>query len=79
MTDVDVADIEFYWDPICPFAWITSRWVEKVVAQRHMTVDWRFISLRILNEGADYENDFPPNYLDMHTRGIRMLRVCMSR
>ena len=27
-------DIEFFWDPICPFAWITSRWVAKVAAQR---------------------------------------------
>jgi 2-hydroxychromene-2-carboxylate isomerase len=71
------ADIEFYWDPICPFAWVTSRWVEKVVAQRHMSVDWPFISLRILNEGRDYA-EFPPNYLDLHTRGIRMLRVAAA-
>jgi 2-hydroxychromene-2-carboxylate isomerase len=78
VADIEVADIEFYWDPICPFAWVTSRWVEKVVAQRPMTVDWRFISLRILNEGRDYETEFPPNYLDMHTRGVRMLRVAAA-
>jgi hypothetical protein len=78
VADIEVADIEFYWDPICPFAWVTSRWVEKVVAQRPMTVDWRSISLRILNEGRDYETEFPPNYLDMHTRGVRMLRVAAA-
>ena len=39
MTDYD---IEFFWDPVCPFAWITSRWVEKVSAQTDYSVDWRW-------------------------------------
>ena len=43
-------DIEFFWDPICPFAWVTSRWVENVAAQRDFKVNWRFISLSLLNE-----------------------------
>ena len=41
-------DIEFFWDPVCPFAWITSRWVEDVAVQTGMSVDWRFIALRLL-------------------------------
>jgi 2-hydroxychromene-2-carboxylate isomerase len=73
-----VADVEFYWDPICPFAWITSRWVEKVAAQRDLEVDWRFICLRILNEHRDYATEMPEGYLEMHTRGIRMLRVAAA-
>ena len=68
-------DIEFYWDPVCPFAWITSRWVEKVVAQTNYTVDWRFISLRILNKDKNYATDFPPEYEQGHTAGLRQLRV----
>jgi 2-hydroxychromene-2-carboxylate isomerase len=71
-------DIEFYWDPICPFAWVTSRWVDKVATQRGLDVDWRFISLRILNEDRDYAAEFPPEYLDLHTRGTRMLRVAAA-
>ncbi len=43
-------DIEFFWDPVCPFAWITSRWVAKVAVQRDFRVDWRFISLRLINK-----------------------------
>jgi len=39
-------DINFYFDPVCPFAWMTSKWVRKVQAQRDYSVDWRFISLR---------------------------------
>lgn len=70
-------DIEFYWDPICPFAWITSRWITKVAAQRRFRVDWRFISLRFLNEHRDYA-EFPANYMTLHTMGQRMLRVAAA-
>ena len=71
-------DIEFFWDPVCPFAWITSRWVEKVAAQRDYRVDWRFISLRLLNKHKDYATEFPPEYEAGHTAGLRMLRVAAA-
>lgn len=69
------ADIWFYWDPVCPFAWITSRWINEVKRQRGYEVDWRFISLRILNKNVDYDSHFPPEYEAGHTAGLRMLRV----
>lgn len=69
------ADIEFFWDPVCPFAWITSRWVAKVVAQTDYSVDWRFISLRLINKDKNYETDFPAGYDHGHTAGLRQLRV----
>ena len=72
MTD---ADITFYFDPVCPFAWMTSKWVRLVVAQRDYTVDWRFISLRVLNAAVDYDAHFPPGYEAGHTAGLRLLRV----
>ena len=71
-------DIEFFWDPVCPFAWITSRWVEKVAAQTDYKIDWRFISLRILNKDKDYATEFPPDYEHGHTAGLRMLRVAAA-
>ena len=71
-------DIEFFWDPVCPFAWITSRWVEKVAARTHYSVDWRFISLKILNKDKDYAVDFPPEYEYGHTAGLHMLRVAAA-
>jgi 2-hydroxychromene-2-carboxylate isomerase len=55
-------DIHFYFDPVCPFAWMTSKWVRMVAAQRHYAVDWRFISLRMINSGTDYESHFPAGY-----------------
>ena len=72
------SDIWFYWDPVCPFAWITSRWVNQVVDQRGYEVDWRFISLRILNKDVDYDSHFPPEYEAGHTAGLRMLRVAAA-
>ncbi len=71
-------DIEFFWDPVCPFAWITSRWVEKVAAQKDYRIDWRFISLRLLNKDKDYATEFPPEYEQGHTAGLRMLRVAAA-
>jgi len=69
------ADINFYFDPVCPFAWMTSKWVRTVMAQRDYTVDWRFISLRMVNADVDYVAHFPPEYEAGHTAGLRLLRV----
>lgn len=72
------ADLHFHFDPVCPFAWITSRWVELVAARKDYRVEWRFISLRIINEHLDYERDFPPGYEHGHTAGLRLLRVAAA-
>lgn len=67
--------LHFYFDPVCPFAWLTSKWVRMVAAQRDYAVDWRFISLRIINAHIDYDAHFPPEYEAGHTAGLRLLRV----
>jgi 2-hydroxychromene-2-carboxylate isomerase len=69
------ADLHFYFDPVCPFAWMTSKWVRMVAAQRDYRVDWRFISLRIINAHIDYDAHFPPEYEAVHTAGLELLRV----
>lgn len=71
-------DVEFFWDPVCPFAWVTSRWVTEVMAVRGLTVDWRFIALRILNEEKDYGAEFPKGYPAGHHAGLRALRVASA-
>ena len=69
------ADLHFWFDPVCPFAWMTSRWVRLVAAQRAYEVEWRPISLRLLNRHVDYDSHFPPEYERGHTAGLRLLRV----
>ena len=71
-------DIEFFWDPVCPFAWLTSRWVAQVASLREYRVDWRFISLRLINDQKDYATEFPEGYDFVHTAGLRMLRVAAA-
>jgi hypothetical protein len=67
-------DVEFFFDPICPFAWITSRWVLEVAELRDISIEWRFIALAIVNEGTDYST-FPAAYPALHGVGRSMLRV----
>ena len=74
----DEYDVEFFWDPVCPWAWLTSRWVAEVAAQRDLRVDWRFICLRLLNADKDYERDFPPGYIAGHGTGQKLLRVAAA-
>ena len=78
MTEHPEADVEFFWDPICPWAWLTSRWVVEVARQRDLDVNWRFICLRLLNSGKDYERDFPAGYVGVHTTGQKLLRVAAA-
>ncbi|HEV7213444.1 MAG TPA: hypothetical protein VGN47_17160 [Blastococcus sp.] len=68
-------DLHFYFDPVCPFAWMTSKWVRQVAVQRDYAVEWRFISLRLLNAHIDYATHFPADYEAGHTDGLRLLRV----
>jgi hypothetical protein len=71
-----MADLEFFFDPICPWAWITSRWVVEVQHLRNYDVAWRFICLKMVNEtriGKDPSYD--DNYQAGHMAGQHMLRV----
>lgn len=70
-----MADLEFFFDPVCPWAWITSRWVSEVQQLRDYDVQWRFISLAVLNENlvADW---YTPAYRAGHMLGLHSMRVC---
>lgn len=66
--------VQFYWDPVCPWCWITARWMEDVSQQKAIDVDWRFFSLRKINEGRD----LPERFRISHTMGLRALRVAAA-
>ncbi len=73
-----MTDVALWFDPVCPFCWMTSKWLRLVAERRDLSIDWRFISLRLLNSHLDYDSHFPPEYAHQHGAGLRMLRVAAA-
>ncbi len=66
--------IEFFFDPLCPWCWITSRWVAEVASSRQLEVRWRLISLAVLN-GGEGAPPPPPEYASAIRVGTELMRV----
>jgi hypothetical protein len=69
VTSRDSAD--FWFDPICPWAWMTSRWMLEVTTVREVDVRWHVMSLSLLNAGRD----LPADYAEKMRRAIGPVRV----
>jgi 2-hydroxychromene-2-carboxylate isomerase len=71
-------DVQFWFDPLCPWAWITSRWMHEVEAVRPVTTDWRIMSLAYLNLVQHEGKGLSPEYLDRMAKAWGPVRVCAA-
>ncbi len=75
MPEQEPAQLDFWFDPLCPWAWISSRWVLEVEKVRPVTARWHVMSLAILNSG---KKDLPEQYRELLQQAWGPVRVCIA-
>jgi hypothetical protein len=75
MTSTARPDVKFWFDPACPFAWVTSRWMLEVEKQRPVDLSFHVMSLTLLNKDRE---DLKPEYRERVMQLMPAVRVCIA-
>jgi len=74
VTSQEPVPVDFWFDPLCPWAWIASRWMLEVERVRPVAIRWHVMSLAVLNEGREMSE----RYRDLMAKAWGPVRVCVA-
>ena len=78
MTEQAPESVQFWFDPVCPWAWITSRWMLEVEKVRPVSTDWRIMSLAYLNLDQHEGKELSEDYKERMAQAWAPVRICAA-